>query len=554
MTWNIKNRTFPNTHQELEDILLENREIENLEHFFNPTRPFKFLLEELEIDKKQIDVTIEKIEELDKKNDLIIVFGDYDADGICASAILWRVLFDLGFKVKPFIPDRQKHGYGLTIKALEEIYYKSGEEPKMIITVDNGIVAHEAVDFLKDKQCPVIITDHHLPEEKLPKAQAIVHSLKTCGAGVSWLLSREILKHFIKNENKVEQIINRELDLCGIATIADQMPLTDFNRSFAYWGVIELQKSKRIGLEQLLDAASIKKPDITATTINFALAPRINAMGRLKNGLDALRLLCTHNRAQAKELAQKLSETNIERQDLTFNQIQKANEQVKDQLDENLLIVQSDEFHEGVIGLIAGKICERYHKPAIVIAVDGDEAKASARSIPGVNIIELIRTAKDDLRAAGGHPMAAGFGVETSKMDIVKKKLQEEARSINQSLFERTIDVECMIPLELVNEKTYNIIQKFQPFGQKNREPIIGLNNLKIVESIKMGKKEEHLKISVKDNNENIIQIIFWRKGFLADQLQTGELIKVAGIITVNKWRNRVNMQIIGKGIEKEEI
>ncbi|NCN87483.1 MAG: single-stranded-DNA-specific exonuclease RecJ [Candidatus Pacebacteria bacterium] len=551
MNWNIKNRTFPNDHQEFEKILIENRNIEDLDHFFNPDKPYNFLLEEIGIDKKEVEKSIKIIEDLGKDSQ-IVVFGDYDADGITATAILWRILFDLGYKVKPFIPDRQKHGYGLSIEALEEIF--SELNPQLIITVDNGIVAHEAVDFLKKKNCPIIITDHHLPEEKLPNADAIIHSTKTCGAGVSWLLSREILKHFIDNKNKVEQIINKELDLCGIATIADQMPLTDFNRGFAYWGVKELQKSKRLGLELLLDHAKIKKPEITATTINYALAPRINAMGRLKNGLDALRLLCTQNRAQAKQLAEELSETNVERQDITFEQIQKASEQIKEQIDENLYIVQSEDFHEGVIGLIAGKITERYHKPTIVISIDGDTAKASARSIPGINIIELIRTAKDDLLAAGGHPMAAGFGVETSKIDQVKRQLQKEANSLDLNLFEKNIDIECNLPLSLVDEKTYHIIQKFQPFGQKNREPIVGLNNLTIIETIKMGKKEEHLKIMVKDNSDSNIQVIFWKQGFLADQLKEGEQIKVAGIISINEWRNRITMQFIGRGIEKEEI
>jgi single-stranded-DNA-specific exonuclease len=551
MNWNIKNRSFPNNHQEFEQILLENRSIEDLDHFFNPDKPYNFLLEEMGIDKKEVETAIKIIEELGKKSQ-IVVFGDYDADGITATAILWRILFDLGYQVKPFIPDRQKHGYGLSIDALEEIFIEL--KPELIITVDNGIVAHEAVEYLNKKKCLIIITDHHLPEEKLPSASAIIHSTKTCGAGVAWLLSREILKHSIKNDNKVEQIINKELDLCGVATIADQMPLTDFNRAFAYWGVKELQKSKRLGLELLLDHAKIKKADITATTINFALAPRINAMGRLKNGLEALRLLCTPNRAQAKQLAQELSETNVERQDLTFQQIQKASEQIKEQIDENLYIVQSADFHEGVIGLIAGKITERYHKPTIVISIDGETAKASARSIPGVNIIELIRTAKDDLLAAGGHPMAAGFGIETSKIDQVKKQLQKEANALDLNLFERNIDIECNLPLSLVDEKTYHIIQKFQPFGQENREPIIGLSNLTIAEIIKMGKKEEHLKIMVKDNSDNKVQIIFWRQGFLADQLQEGEQVKVAGIIGINEWKNRITMQIIGKAIEKEEI
>jgi single-stranded-DNA-specific exonuclease len=552
MNWNIKNNTFPSNHTELEAILLENRNIEDLTLFFNPPKPYDFSLTDLGIDPKQVTAALTLIESLDKSSDQIVVFGDYDADGITATAVLWRILFDLGYKVKPFIPDRQKHGYGLTIAAIEDLFQDI--TPSLIITVDNGIVAHEAVDHLNKKKCPIIITDHHLPEENLPKATAIVHSTKVCGAGVSWLFSREILKHFEKNENKVRQIINKELDLCGIATIADQMPLTDFNRAFAYWGVKELQKSNRLGLEQLLDSAAIKKPDITASTINFALAPRINAMGRLKNGLDALRLLCTPNRAQAKQLAQTLSKTNVERQDLTFQQIQQAQEQIKEQIDENLYIVQSNDFHEGVIGLIAGKICEKYHKPTIVISIDGDTAKASARSIPGVNIIELIRIAKEHLLAAGGHPMAAGFGVTTDKISMVKKLLQDQARSINPNLFERAIDVECTIPLSLVDEKTYTIIQKFEPFGQQNREPLFAINNLTIVETTKMGKKEEHLKIAVKDTSDNTLQIIFWRQSFMADQLQVGELIKAAGIISINRWRNNVTMQMIGRGIDKEEF
>lgn len=552
MNWQIKNNTFPNNHQELEDILLENLGIEDTETFFNPPRPYNFKLQDLEIDQKKIDKAIKIIKKLNKDKDQIIIFGDYDADGITATAILWRIVYDLGYKVKPFIPDRIKHGYGLTIKAIDDLYAQY--DPKLIITVDNGIVAHEATDYLNQKKCPIIITDHHTPEEERPNANAIIHSTKVAGAGVSWIFAREILKDHIENGNKVEQTINKELDLCGIATIADQMPMTDFNRAFAYWGVKQLQKSNRLGLEELLNNSKIIKSDITASTINFALAPKINAMGRLSNGIEALRLLCTPNRQQAKDLSQKLSKTNTERQDLTFQQIQDAQEQIKEQIDENLYIVQSDNFHEGVIGLIAGKISEKYHKPAIVISIDGKIAKASARSIPGVNVIELIRTVKEDLLAVGGHPMAAGFGVETSKIEQIKKQLQKEANSLDLNLFERKVELACNIPLSLIDEQTYNIIQKFQPFGQKNNEPLFGLNNLTIIETKKMGKKEEHLKIFVQDNSENNIEIIFWRQGFLADQLKQGEQIKVAGLISVNKWRNKVNMQVIGRGIEKEEF
>lgn len=545
MKWLIKNSALAENQTELKKILLENRQVVDEQQWFNPPKPTTFKIEELNIDQAALKKSLEILNKVKNTQGLIVIFGDYDADGITATAILWRVLHNLGFNAKPFIPDRLNHGYGLTTKALDEIFTTT--TPELLITVDNGIVAHEAVDYLNKKNCPIILTDHHLPEEELPKADAIFHSTKVCGAGVSWLFAREIIRHFSADN---DQLISKQLDLAGIATIADQMPLTQFNRSFAAWGIKSLKNTTRLGLTELIKNSSINQSLIDSNIINYAIAPRINAMGRLKNGLQALRLLCTTNQEQAANLAQELSNTNVERQDLTAQQIESAMEQVEAQAQEKLLIVQEHSFHEGVIGLIAGKLTEQFNKPVIVISLNETTGKASARSIAGINIIELIREVKSDLLAAGGHPMAAGFSVEISKIDLIKKKLQALAQKYDDELFERKLEVECLLPVKLATDKTYHLLKTFEPFGVKNPTPIFGFDQLKIISIKTMGQESQHLRLAVSDEDGQYLNIIGWKKGYLAETLTSGQLIKVAGELSLNEWRGRTTTQITARSIE----
>ncbi|MCL4208271.1 single-stranded-DNA-specific exonuclease RecJ [Patescibacteria group bacterium] len=545
MKWLIKNSALAENQTELKKILLENRQVVDEQQWFNPPKPTTFKIEELNIDQAALKKSLEILNKVKNTQGLIVIFGDYDADGITATAILWRVLHNLGFNAKPFIPDRLNHGYGLTTKALDEIFTTA--TPELLITVDNGIVAHEAVDYLNKKNCPIILTDHHLPEEELPKADAIFHSTKVCGAGVSWLFAREIIRHFSADN---DQLISKQLDLAGIATIADQMPLTQFNRSFAAWGIKSLKNTTRLGLTELIKNSSINQSLIDSNIINYAIAPRINAMGRLKNGLQALRLLCTTNQEQAANLAQELSNTNVERQDLTAQQIESAMEQVEAQAQEKLLIVQEHSFHEGVIGLIAGKLTEQFNKPVIVISLNETTGKASARSIAGINIIELIREVKSDLLAAGGHPMAAGFSVEISKIDLIKKKLQALAQKYDDELFERKLEVECLLPVKLATDKTHHLLKTFEPFGVKNPTPIFGFDQLKIISIKTMGQESQHLRLAVSDEDGQYLNIIGWKKGYLAETLTSGQLIKVAGELSLNEWRGRTTTQITARSIE----
>lgn len=544
MNWNIVDSTIPQSVLELREILVKNLQLADTESFFSPTAPLDISLTEVEIDESQMKLAVERILQAKEKQTEIVVFGDYDADGVCSTAILWQVLHELGCKIIPFIPLREKHGYGLSNKALDDLLAKN--KPGLIITVDNGIVAHEPAQRVIDEGIDLIITDHHQPEDELPTATAVVHSTKLCGATVSWMLVREVMKTVGETMDDSWQ-----LDLAAIATIADQVPLRDANRSFAKYGLEALRKSSRLGLKALFSQAKQDQRTINSQSVGFGIAPRINAMGRLGHSMDALRLLLTKNKSRAEQLAKTLGETNSQRQEMTYEMHGHALSQSDDWKQEHLIIVHSAEYHEGVVGLIAGRLMEQFYKPVIAISVGDGIAKASARSVPGVNIVELIREVRDDLLEVGGHPMAAGFGVEEKKLDGVIARLQKLAKeTIDKKLLKPSIDVEAIIPFELINEKTIQMVGEFAPFGQGNGEPTLGFKQVEVLQVFTMGANKQHLKVVGKgEDGVTPINFIFWRKGNLAEKIIPGNKVDIAGILEINEWRGKKNVQIRVKNI-----
>ena len=545
MNWNIVDSTIPQSLAELREILIKNLQLTNPDDFFSPKHPLAISLAEVDIDKDQVKKAVTRILQAKENQEEIIVFGDYDADGVCSTAILWQTLHELDCKVIPFIPLREKHGYGLSDKALDDLLEKN--KPGLIITVDNGIVAHQPAQRVIAAGIDLIITDHHQPEDKLPSATAVVHSTQLCGATVSWMLAREVLKA------AGEKIGNDwQLDLAAIATIADQVPLRGANRSFAKYGLEALRKSSRLGLKALFTQAGQDQKTINSQSVGFGIAPRINAMGRLGHSLDALRLLLTKSKARAEQLAKTLNETNVQRQEMTYEMYGHALSQSNDWQQEHIIIVHSDEYHEGVVGLIAGRLMERFYKPVIAISVNGGVAKASARSVPGVNIVELIREVRDDLLDVGGHPMAAGFGLEADKLKKVIDRLQKLAKeTIDRELLKPSIDVEVTIPFKLINEQTIKMVGEFAPFGQGSREPILGLENVEVLQVLTMGADNQHLKIVGKGKDGVVpINFIFWRRGSLAEKIAPGNKIDVAGILEINEWRGKKNVQIRVKDLK----
>ncbi len=557
MKWSLKSNKTPKNIKELKKIIFDNRKIEeNEKTFFNPTHPLKITLEEVGIDETQLKLILKRIKKAQKNKEYIVIFGDYDADGVCATAILWQTLFKMGCDVKPFIPHRKKHGYGVSIKAIDAIVAE--RKPDLIITVDNGIVAHEPVDYLKNLGVDIIITDHHQPENEsgkdvFPKADFILHSAKLCGATVSWMLAREI-----NASEDMENLSSDSLDLCGIATIADQVKLYGANRSFAKFGIEAVKKTKRIGLKLLIDKTIKDIDSIDSDTVGFAIAPRINAMGRMSDGIIALRFLCTKSKKQAEELVSVLIETNDDRKSLTYELLNHAEKQIEAIREEHILITHSDHYHEGILGLIAGAILERHSKPAIAISIGKNFAKASVRSVPGVNIVEFLREIRDDLLEVGGHPMAAGFGFEPSKLEKIKARLFKLAReTISKDKLIKQIKSECVLPFELLEEDTVELIQSFEPFGQGNRRPLFEIKDIAVKEISSMGKDGFHLRMLLNNSSEaesnqqqKTIKAIGWRMGNFKNEFNQGDKVSVVGSLEFNVWNGKKSLQMILKDIK----
>ncbi|MCB9812923.1 MAG: single-stranded-DNA-specific exonuclease RecJ [Pseudomonadales bacterium] len=554
MKWLLKNTKIPSNLADLRKIILDNRSIDDRdENFFEPIYPLEISLKNVEIDEKQIKSVLKRIKKAKKNNQYIVIFGDYDADGICATAILWQTLYDFGCNVKPFIPNRKKHGYGISIKAIDDIILD--KKPDLVISVDNGIVAHKPVAYLRNQNIDVIITDHHQPEFELgkpifPNANYIIHSTKLCGATVSWMLAREI------NPNLSKEL----LDLCGIATIADQVKLTGANRSFAKFGIEAIKNSQRIGLKLLLKNTIKDVNQINSDSIGYIIAPRINAMGRMAEGIVALRFLCTKSSSQATRLLSVLLDTNDQRKNLTYELLDDAKNQIEKIRTEHILIVHSENYHEGILGLIAGSMLEKFNKPSIAINIDGKFAKASARSVPGVNIVDLLRIIKDDLIEVGGHPMAAGFGFESKKLETIKSKLFKLAKeTIFKESLEKCIEAECILSKNLLTEETIQMIDKFEPFGQGNRKPMFEIKDLVIKNIFQMGDDNNHLRLvlifSGKDKmSSDVLKAVGWKMGNLMDKFNVGDRISIIGSLELNIWNGTRSVQTSLKDIKNYVI
>jgi single-stranded-DNA-specific exonuclease len=545
MEWRLRNDQQPKNLEELEQVLLTNRGITDLDVFFHPPHPQDIALEDVNISVDQVQLAVRRVAQALKDQEEVVVFGDYDADGVSSTTIMWETLHHLGCKVKPFIPHREKHGYGMTDRSLNDLLATS--QPKLLITVDNGIVAHPAVERLNQAGIDVIITDHHQPEDTLPAALAIVHTTQLCGATVAWMFAREVAQQLGDGFSHTEF-----LDICAIATVADQVPLLNANRSFAFHGIRALRETERVGLKALFGQAQLKQSELTTTSINFGIAPRINAMGRLDHSLEALRLLCTTNLDRAHQLTQKLADTNSRRQDLTWEMVDHAKAQANDWKDEHVIVIASESYHDGVIGLIAGKLMEEYAKPAIVMSISEKVVKASARSVAGVNVVELIRQVRSDLLEVGGHPMAAGFSLEPSKVEVVAQRLRELAKAqIKPEQLKPALDVECVVAFELISNELVELQKKFEPFGQANPEPVLGLHNMQVMDAFAMGREGRHLKLVVaptekgaKSRLPKLLNCLAWNKGELAQKLLPGTVVQLAGVVEVNEWNGKKSIQL----------
>lgn len=544
--WEIINKVKVTSEKfKIEDIiklLLDNRGLKmekEIDTFLHPDLS-KVTPKSVAIDSTQLKKALSRIEKAVKNKEQIVVFGDYDVDGITGSAILWETLYGLGAVCVPYIPNRKEEGYGLSKIGISNLM-EQVSSISLIITVDNGIVANDAVAFANEKGIDVIITDHHTVAEKLPDAFAIVHTTQLCGAGVAYLLSKEIRKSLNAEEKE-----DNHLELAALGTVADLVPLTGANRAIVTAGLGKLHQTKRLGLLALFQLAKIDQQSIGVYEIGYMIGPRLNASGRIDSAMDSLRLLCTKNKERAAELASKLELTNRERQQLLKEATEHAIGGIREKGlgDRKILIIGHESYEEGIIGLVAGRLVEAFYRPSIVLSLGETVSKASVRSISGFNIIEFLRLHTEHFVNVGGHPMAAGFTVETAKISLLQKTLEEKAAEmLEEALLVRSLKIDCELPFSVLTKELYTQIQQLAPFGMANPEPVFATTQVAVVSLRVIGKEGNHLRLVLK-NDDKTFEAIAFGMGELGATIKPGDMIDLAYILDENTWNGETKLQL----------
>ncbi len=534
--WKIKSKVPQNKKGDwLLKLLAQNRNLDTpkkLQNFLNPT-----IEQILDVKPTQMEKGKKRIAQAIQNKEKIVVYADYDADGLCATAIMWETLFDLGADVMPYVPHRIKEGYGMSIEAISEMAKKG---VKLIITVDQGVTAVKQVEHAKKLAIDVIITDHHVLPEKTPDPFALVHSTALCGAGVAWRFCWEIVKEL---KGEYEEKLMQKLELAALATIADLVPLVGGSRAIVKFGLEKLTKTKRPGILALMRTSKVKGA-IGTYEIGHILAPRINAMGRLEHGLDSLRLICAKNQKQADELAKLLTKTNTKRQDLTIKAVESAFPMIEAQT--LIGVVSHESWHEGVIGLVASRLVEAHHRPMIAISKGQELSKGSARSIPGFNIIEAIRESSEFLVDAGGHPMAAGFTIKTEHIEIFKSRITKFAqRTITEEILVKKLDIECELDPEDITFENFKIIQSFQPYGMGNPSPYFVTKGMTVEDVRTVGQESKHLKLQLDG-----FSAIAFNMGSFGAEIRPGYQLDVVYSPEEDKYANNRTLQLKIKDIK----
>ena len=535
---------------ELLAVILVNRGItekKDIDIFLNPTRKDfhdPYSMPDME---KAVNRILKAIDEKEK----VIIYGDYDVDGITSITVLKKFLKERGLDVGYYIPNRLDEGYGLNKEAIEKI---AEEGYKLIITVDCGISGIEEIKYAYEKGMEVIVTDHHEPLEELPDALAVVDCKRKdnkypfknlAGCGVVFKLAQAISQRL----NLDEKEYLKYLDIVCVGTISDIVPLVDENRVIAKLGLKLVEQTRNPGLKALLVASGYK--EVNSNTVSFGVAPRINACGRMGKEEEALKLFLTDNIVEAGRITDNLNKYNRERQEIEKRIYQEALEKIeKNHLEENnVIVVGGENWHHGVIGIVASKITEQYFKPSILICFEGDEGKGSGRSIPGFDLHDALCQSSEYLEKYGGHEMAVGLSLKKENFQKFADKFEEIAKEAHTEEIESVINIDREITIKDVNIDTINSLKALEPFGEANKLPVFIYKNLRI-DSIRALSEGKHLKLTLKDGN-TIINAIGFNMGKYAEEYRIADKIDVLGVLEINTFNGIDTIQINMKDIRR---
>lgn len=517
-----------------------------IEVFLNPTRNDfhdPYLMPDMEIAVNRIMKAIENQEK-------VIIYGDYDVDGITSITVLKKFLADRGLHVDEYIPNRLDEGYGLNKTAIEKIVEENYE---LMITVDCGISGIEEIEYANSLGLETIVTDHHEPTEVLPNAIAVVDAKRKdnkypfnqlAGVGVVFKLIQAIGMRY----NLEEKEYLKYLDLVCVGTISDIVPLVDENRVIAKLGLKLVAVTKNVGLKTLLSLIGYKKIDSSA--ISFGVAPRINACGRMGHEKDALQLFFTENIVEATNISKKLNEYNKQRQDTEKKIFEEVLVKIeKSEKNKPCIVLADEKWHHGVIGIVSSKVTEMYYKPSILICFEGDEGKGSGRSIPGFDLHEALTKCDKYVDRFGGHAMAIGISVNKNNFQKFKNDFEEYSNNTNIKELTPIIKIDETITLKDMQVNVVNELNMLEPFGEANKMPIFMYKNLRI-NSIRALSEGKHLKLTLKDDNL-IIEAIGFNMGYLVDEYLLGDKVDVVGSLEINSFNGRDSVQINLKDIRK---
>ena len=537
-------------------LVLRNIKNEDINSFLNPSIKNFLPNPDILLDMKKSSLrTLEAI----KNEEKIGVFGDYDVDGATSTALLGKYFDELKLSYEFYIPDRKTEGYGPSIKGFKELIEK---DVKIIFTVDCGTLSFESINYAKSKNIDVIILDHHQSEINLPKACSVVNPNRLddksdlkylCAAGVSFMflvsLNRELrlIDWFKKNSIQEPNLINF-LDLVSLGTVCDVVPLVGLNRAIVKQGLKILKAKKNLGLKTLLDICKIQtNPSIYH--LGYILGPRINAGGRVGKCSHGANLLLNSNPKEVFKLATELDQYNKERQMLEKDLINKILAETKNKLNDPVLILEGSNWHEGVIGIVAARLKDKYNKPTIVISINGDIGKASARSIVGFDIGSVIIAATQEkiLLKGGGHKMAGGFSINISNIEKFKDFIFRKFENINEDLTkQKPLLIDSKIAPSAINLEFYDKVDILSPFGSGNPEPKFIVENLKSVNNRIVG--EKHIKsVLIGPEGTNIKTIAFNAvdNELGAYLLRKNNKFNIAGKLSLNEWRGEKNVEFI---------
>lgn len=504
---------------------------------------------------------LKRIDSALKNSESIVVYTDYDVDGLSSGALLWECLFSFGAHVMPYVPNRFEEGYGLSEKGILEV--KKKYNTSLIITVDHGISAGSKILFSKNQGIDVIVIDHHVKPDNTPDIDTLVHTTMVCATALVWFFCEELTDYLKKTTDlqKGKFSHKENLDLVALATVCDLIPLVGVNRIFVKAGLEQLRISTRVGLNTLIKHAGIIKEKIDVYDLGHIIGPRINAIGRLTHAIDALRLLCTNDKIRALALSEKLFTLNKKRQIMTEESVVLAKSMTINQTglpaQAGLIFISHESFQSGIIGLIAGRLTREYNLPSIVISTGEKISKASARSVKGIDIISIIRKFKDILIDVGGHPQAAGFTVETSKIELLESRLTDFFK--NENLFrqsDQNILIDMILNLSEITESLYAKILQLQPFGIANTEPVFLSKNITIADFTLVGRERNHLKMKLKISGEKheIIEAIGFKLGEISDKFTPGSKIDIVYSLDENTWNFKTQLQLRLKDVRISEI